>query len=82
MCLSGRKCLLPQQSDIKFGHSTITATTAVVDDVINSLDKKQHCVALFVVLPKAFDTVDHNILLNKLLFIRFDGSPYSWVKLC
>lgn len=46
----------------------------------NIVDKKQHCAALFVDLYKAFDTVDNNILLNKLLSVSLDDSAYSWFK--
>lgn len=57
-----------------------TTATAALYDIVNSLDKKQHCAALFVDLSKAFDIVDLNILLNTLLFVGFDDSSYSWLK--
>lgn len=63
-----------QQSGFRSAHSTITVATSVVDDIVNSLDNKQHCTALVVDLSKALDTVDHNILLNKMLSVGFDVS--------
>lgn len=36
---------------------------------------------LFVDRPKAFDTVNHNILSNNLLSMYFDDWAYSWFKL-
>lgn len=37
------------QSGFKSGHSTTTAAMAAENDIINALDYKQRCVALFVV---------------------------------
>lgn len=44
----------------------------VINDVVDALDKKQQCAALFVDLSKAFDLVDHELLLNKLMNAGFD----------
>jgi hypothetical protein len=38
---------------------------AVAKDIINALNKKQHCATLFG-LSKAFDSVDHELLLARL----------------
>lgn len=60
--------LTKHQSGFRKQHSTITATMKVVNDIIGILDKMQSCVALFIDLSKAFDTVDHRILKQVVLY--------------
>jgi hypothetical protein len=45
------------QSGFRKKHSTITAAMHVLNDITEAIDKKQHCVSLFIDLSKAFDTV-------------------------
>ena len=47
------------QSGFRTGHSCVTATLKVLNDMTSALDAKQHCAAIFIDLAKAFDTVDH-----------------------
>ena len=53
------------QSDFRKGHSTTSAALKVLNDV-ESMDNKQHCAALFSDLSKAFDTVDHIVIKQRL----------------
>lgn len=46
------------QSGLRPGHSTISAVSMVIHYVLNCMDKRQHCAALFFDLPKAIVTVD------------------------
>lgn len=43
------------------------AALKVINDVIEALDNKQHCAALFIDLSKAFDTVDHTLAKQRLV---------------
>ena len=36
--------------------------------------------ALFIVLRKAFDSVDHNLLINKLESYRLENTDLNWFK--
>ena len=47
-------------------HSTTLAFIEFTDSVIRFLDDGNYAISIFVDLTKAFDTVDHEILLYKL----------------
>jgi len=38
----------------------------VLNDFVESMDNKQHCADIFIDLSKAFDTVDHIVLKQRL----------------
>ena len=44
-------------------HSTSSALLSFIDNVVKSLDNKEVLLSLFLDLSKAFDTLDHSILL-------------------
>ena len=68
------------QSGFRPGHSTVSAASKVVSDIVHALDNKQDCVVLFIDLSKAFDTVGHAILLEHLNNIGFDIVSCRWVE--
>ena len=61
--------------------STDFAITKLLDKVIQSLSNKEHVNALFMDLSKAFDTIDHDILLYKLNNYGIRGIVLSWLKM-
>uniref|UniRef100_A0A3B1KHQ9 Reverse transcriptase domain-containing protein n=1 Tax=Astyanax mexicanus TaxID=7994 RepID=A0A3B1KHQ9_ASTMX len=66
------------QSGFRQGHGCVTASLKVLNDIISALDKKQSCAAIFIDLAKAFDTVDHSILLDRLRSIGVSEQSLAW----
>ena len=44
------------------------------------MDQSQSTIGVFIHLKKAFDTVDHNILLSKLQWYGIRGLALEWIK--
>ena len=60
------KLLSSNQFGFQCDVSTSHAISAVYDDLLNNAEKRYYSCCLFLNLSKAFDTVDHNILLQKM----------------
>ena len=60
------KILFKFQFGFRENHSTILALTEITDKIRFELDESNYVLGLFVDLTKAFDTVDHEILLYKM----------------
>ena len=52
----------------------------MTDKISAAMENNQFSVGVFVDLSKAFDTLDHNILLNKLNYYGIRGIAYNWFK--
>ena len=48
--------------------STVHAALELTESIYNSIDSKQHCAGVFIDLKKAFDTVNHRLLVEQLSF--------------
>lgn len=64
--LNQHNVLYDYQYGFRQGSSTATATVELLDDIIKAIDSKELVGALFLDLRKAFDTLDHSVLLRKL----------------
>ena len=56
-------------------HSTEFAALELVDKILNMMDKGQVPLGIFLDLSKAFDMLDHNILIKKLEFYGVSDGP-------
>ncbi len=61
-------------------HSTSQAVTELVSTALENFDTKQYMICAFLDLSKAFDTVDHSILINKLHYYGIRGIALDWFK--
>ena len=50
----------------------------IYSKIVNSIEDKLVSCCIFIDFAKAFDTVNHNILLNKLENIGIRGLPLLW----
>ena len=66
------------QSGFRPKHSTMTSLLNVTEDWLDSLDKGNLVGVVTLDLKKAFDTVDHSILLNKLRLIGLNVMSLQW----
>lgn len=69
-----------KQFGFREGISTEDALLDFYTFLHKSLDDKMFCAALFVDITKAFDMVDHEILLKKLYNIGFRGTIFKWLS--
>ena len=87
-CLYNRLLEFLNQCDIisksqygfRAGHSTSSALIDFVHRASGALDNRQILLALFLDLSKAFDTLDHDILLDKLYNYGIRGVLLEWFK--
>ena len=69
------------QSAYRVGHNTKSALLKVKTDLLHALDKREVTCLVLLDLSAAFDTVDHDLLLNRLHFrYRFDEKILNWIS--
>ena len=68
------------QFGFRTGHSTDHALISLTETIKASLDKKRFGCGIFIDLQKAFDTVNHDILLKKLEHYGIRGTALNWFK--
>jgi hypothetical protein len=66
------------QYGFRKAHSTELAALELVDRVGKELDSRKTPISIFLDLSKAFDTLDHNILLDKLKHYGADTIAMKW----
>ena len=78
--LTENKILFKKQFGFRSGHSTDHPLLELIDQICECFDKKKYFLGIFVDLSKAFDTVNHKILINKLENYGICGKNLLWFK--
>ena len=74
--------LSQKQFGFRLNSSTVTASAMFTDKILSAMDKGQLTGAVFIDLTKAFDTVNHSILLSKLCSLGVPNASlaYNWFE--
>ena len=72
--------LSKKQNGFRKNHSTLDAIVNFTSDVYESINKGEYTIAAFIDLKKAFDTVNHKILLEKLYYAGIKNSTLNWIE--
>ena len=78
--LDKRKLLASNQYGFRKNHSTSLALLYLYDKTTATVDERKYTAGLFHDLSKAFDTVNHSILLGKLEHYGIRGLALETVK--
>ena len=78
--LNKQDILYENQYGFRMKHSTQQAIIQVVDKITSAIEQKEYTIGIFLDLSKAFDTVDHNILLKKPEHYGIRGIALEWFK--
>ena len=71
--LHKRHLIYNKQFGFRSHHSTDHAVLSIIDQVQKAIEDRDYPCGIFLDFSKAFDTVNHNILLSKLEFYGIRG---------
>ena len=76
--LENYQCIYSLQFGFRKKHSTNHALIDITETIRQALDNKKFACGDFVDLQKAFDTVNHDILIDKLEHYGIRGTANNW----
>ena len=76
--LNDNNLFLQKHFGFREDHSTNHAHIQLINNICDSFNQNKYTLGVFVDLSKAFDTVDHNILLKKLSLYGIKNNNLKW----
>ena len=70
----------PFQFGYRQGYSTVDAVLTILNHIFDSFDVRETTIGVFLDLSKAFDTLNRNILFEKLKYYGINGIELQWFK--
>jgi ribonuclease P/MRP protein subunit RPP40 len=77
--LNKNKLIYELQFGFRQKYSTQMAIICLMDKIINALERGHYTVGIFLDFSKAFDTVNHEILIAKLDKYGIRGNAKKWI---
>ena len=78
--LDSKGLLYEKQFGFQRNNSTEHAILQLTPNITDSLEKGEYTLGVFIDLSKAFDIVDHQILINRLQYYGIDGTALELFK--
>ena len=78
--ITEHKILSNLQIGFRKGYSTEMAISVLTDYIIKASDNNEHVIGVFLDFAKAFDTVNHRIVLGKLAHYGIRGNILQWIQ--
>ena len=78
--LEDNNILFTHQSGFRPKHSTESCLNHLCDRIIEGCDSGCHTGLILIDLQKAFDTINHEILLGKLRLMKFSECAIKWFE--
>ena len=78
--LSKHNILYDSQYGFRSKHSCEDAILEMVGRLLQAWNEDKHCAGIFLDLSKAFDTLDHNLLLHKMEKYGIRGVVLDWFR--
>ena len=74
------KLLDPKQGGFRPGHSTISTHAFYINDIYDAMNKNELTLSVYIDAMKAFDTVNHEILIKKIEYFCIIGKNAIWIE--
>ena len=78
--LTKHDILYKSQYGLRKKHSCEHAVTELVSEICKGLENNKHTISIFIDLSKAFDTIDHRLLLHKMECYGLRGTALNWFE--